>query len=263
MSRRAAAAAAAAAIAVPTVLAAPGGGAPGGSPARHAAPARAHAGSPAAGAARRVRERIRVGRSLRGRRIDVVRLGRPDARRTVLVVGAIHGDEPAGRTVARRLETGPLPRRTDLWVVRDLNPDGRTARTRVNARGVDLNRNFPQRWRRLPRGRFFSGPRPASEPETRIAQRLIRRIRPDLTIWIHQPYGIVVDTGAADPAVERRVSRLLGLPLRRLARYTGTAVAWQRSVLPRTDALVVELGPSRLSRGGAERVARKLRRLAP
>jgi protein MpaA len=255
MPRRAAAVAAVAAVAVPAALAAPGGHERAGSPAQHAQP-----GAPATGAASLSRERVRLGRSVRGRRIHAVRLGHAGARRTVLVVGAVHGDEPAGRAVARRLETGALPRRTDLWVVRDLNPDGHAAGTRVNARGVDLNRNFPERWRRLRRGRFFSGPRPASEPETRIAQRLIRRIRPDLTIWIHQPYGIVVDGQAADPAVERRVSRLLGLPLRRLPRYSGTAIAWQRSELPRSDALVVELGDDVPA---PSRVARALRRLAP
>lgn len=251
--------AAAAVIAVPAALAAPGGDARNGSPGDRTQSAAA----PAARTAARSRTRVRLGRSVRGRRIDAVRLGDRAARRTVLVVGAVHGDEPAGRAVARRLETGPLPRRTDLWVVRDLNPDGHAARTRVNARGIDLNRNFPARWRRLPRGRFFSGPRPASEPETRVAQRFIRRIRPDLTIWIHQPYGIVVDGQAADPAVERRVSRLLGLPLRRLPRYSGTAIAWQRRELPRSDALVVELGARQPSRAEAERVARALRRLAP
>ena len=245
----------AAALAVPAALAAPGGDERTGAPAGRAQTATA----PAADAAGRSRERVGLGRSARGRRIDAVRLGDPGARRTVLVVGSVHGDEPAGRAVARSLEVGPLPRRTDLWVVRDLNPDGHAARTRVNARGVDLNRNFPHRWRRLARGRFFSGPRPASEPETRIAQRLIRRIRPDLTIWIHQPYGIVVDGRAADPAVERRVSRLLGLPLRRLPRYSGTAIAWQRSELPRSDALVVELG----AEPAPGRVARALGRLAP
>lgn len=251
--------AAAAAIAVPVAIAQPGADDRGGSPAGQAQPAAA----PAAGVSGRSRERLRLGRSARGRRIDAVRLGDHGVRRTVLVVGSMHGDEPGGRAVARRLETGALPRRTDLWVVRDLNPDGHAARTRVNARGVDLNRNFPRAWRRLPRGRFYSGPRPASEPETRIAQRLVRRIRPDLTIWIHQPYAIVVDGHSADPAVERRVSRLLDLPLRRLPRYSGTAVAWQRSELPHTDALVVELGGADPSPAEAARVARALRRLAP
>ena len=206
----------------------------------------------------RVRERVVLGRSVEGRRIGAVRLGSAGARRTVLVVGAMHGDEPAGRAVARALETGPLPRRSELWVVRDLNPDGSAAHTRQNARGVDLNRNFPHRWRRRT-GRFDSGPRPLSEPETRIAHRLIRRIRPELTIWIHQPYGIVVDA-SGDDRVERRVARLLELPHRRLGFLRGTAVGWQNRAFPGTTGVVVELGPGRPD---AARYARALRRLAP
>ncbi len=78
--------------------------------------------------------------------------------RRVLVVGCIHGDECAGTAVVRRLEQLPPPD-FDLWVVPTLNPDGRAAGTRENARGVDLNRNF-------------AGPRRLSEPESRFAARL-------------------------------------------------------------------------------------------
>ena len=33
-----------------------------------------------------------------------------------------------------------------LWIIANLNPDGVARRTRQNARGVDLNRNFPSEW---------------------------------------------------------------------------------------------------------------------
>src|SRR5207247_7671146 len=111
----------------------------------------------------------------------------------ILVVGCIHGNECAGRAVVRLLARMPEPLDRDLWLVDDLNPDGLAAGTRQNARGVDLNRNFPSEWR--PIGRRgdpqYAGPRPLSEPETRFARAVIRRYRPDISIWFHQPQDVV------------------------------------------------------------------------
>jgi protein MpaA len=72
------------------------------------------------------------------------------------VVGCIHGNERAGISIATYLIRSKLPAQIDLWIVPSLNPDGVARRTRGNARGVDLNRNFPFRWRRLG-GAFDSG----------------------------------------------------------------------------------------------------------
>ena len=89
----------------------------------------------------------------------------------------------------------------DLWVVQDLNPDGLAAGTRQNAHGVDLNRNFGAMWKRIGRhGTFaYSGPRPWSERETRIARSLVLRIHPQVTIWFHQPQAIVRAWGRSIP----------------------------------------------------------------
>jgi murein tripeptide amidase MpaA len=111
-----------------------------------------------AAAAPPVEERDLLGTSYEGRPIRVFHEGDPQEIR-VLVVGSIHGDEPAGIRIATRLLAGRPRRSVDLWVVKNLNPDGRATGTRQNARGVDLNRNFPFGWEPGPRGRYYPGRR--------------------------------------------------------------------------------------------------------
>jgi murein peptide amidase A len=217
-------------------------------------------GSLSASAAPSVDERALLGESFQGRPIRVFHRGDPDEIR-VLVVGCIHGDECAGVRIAKRLRTGRPRSFLDLWILPSLNPDGRAAHTRQNARGVDLNRNFPYRWRRGPRGRYYPGRRPASERETRIAMGLIRRIEPDITIWFHQPLALVDASG--DLTIERRYARLVGLPLVYVGRLHGTATSWQKHVLRGTEAFVVELPggvvPPRRARRFANAVYRLVR----
>jgi murein peptide amidase A len=177
----------------------------------------------------------------------------------VLVVGTVHGDEPAGVRVARRLIAAPSQRRVALWVVPTLNPDGLAAGTRGNARGVDLNRNFPFAWRPLD-GLEYSGAGPLSEPESRAAAGLTRRLRPDLTIWFHQPFGLV-DRSGGTPSIERRFAQLIGLPYRGIHRPPGSASSWQNRLLPQSTAFVVEL-PATVGSPLVGRAARAVRALA-
>ena len=65
----------------------------------------------------------------------------------MLVIGSIHGNETAGHAVIARLRAATPPAGVRLLLVRTANPDGVAAGTRQNARGVDLNRNFPRHWR--------------------------------------------------------------------------------------------------------------------
>jgi protein MpaA len=180
-----------------------------------------------------------LGRSVEGRRLVALERGDPAAPRKVLVVGAIHGNETAGIAVVRRLQQLPVPAGVDLWLVVTVNPDGVAKGTRGNAHGVDLNRNFPLGWRRLG-GVYASGPRALSEPESRAVVRLVRRVRPRLSIWFHQHMDLVELTGG-DRSLVRRFARLVGLPARPLGRYPGSAIAWENGSIPGSTAFAVEL----------------------
>ena len=204
--------------------------------------------------------RLLIGRSVEGRRIDAVELGDRHGSKRLLVVGCIHGNECAGLAIVRALERLPTPAGVDLWVIENLNPDGYAAGSRQNADGVDLNRNFPWAWRPLS-GIYDSGPRPLSEPESRIAYHLILRVRPRISIWFHQ-HERVVDESGGDIAVERRFAALVGLPLRRLPREPGSAVGWENHRLPGTTAFVVELPAGSLSAVAAAGYARAVLALA-
>ena len=227
------------------------------------APGTAHVAHPARLPDRSVAVERVLGSSVRHRRIWIGERGDPDALVRELVVGCIHGDEPAGILIAERLESLPAPRETDLWVVESSNPDGVASGTRTNAAGVDLNRNFPWRWHRQgrPGDLHYSGPRPLSEPESRLLASLIRRLRPGITIWFHQPLAVVDESGGSIQ-VERRYASLVGLPLRLLPRYGGGATDWQNSRFPHTTAFVVELPQGRLSARQVQRYALAVGRLA-
>lgn len=204
-----------------------------------------------------------MGRSVQGRPIRVTVLGDLHAPRPLLVVGAIHGDESAGLRVVRALDHARPPAGSAIWILHDLNPDGVAAGTRQNARGVDLNRNFPLRWRPLGRrgDQQYSGARALSEPESRAAHGLILRIRPRISIWFHQPLGVVDESGGA-LAIERRFARLAGFSLRRLTRYPGSATGWENHRIRGSAAFVVELRAGRLSVARAARLADSVLRLA-
>jgi hypothetical protein len=181
------------------VLAGPGSAADGARPAAERRPA--------------VVERRVIGHSVRGRPITAWRVGRPGNDDKAVVLSTMHGDERDTRRLVAALVNGPEIRGIDLWLVPTYNPDGYARGTRKNARGVDLNRNFPYRWANLD-GRYESGRRPSSEPETRAAMRFLRDVNPKWVVSFHQPlHG--VDTDTKNQALARRLAYHLDLPRKR------------------------------------------------
>ncbi len=155
----------------------------------------------------------------------------PQAR--VLLVGGMHGDEYTSVSVVFRWMQTLDVHHSGLfhWIfVPLLNPDGLLLRssTRTNARGVDINRNFPgplwreagfKRWEDYTNKnpRYYPGPFAMSEPETIFLVNLIGNFNPDVIISLHSPLGLVDYDGPGAPP-----ARLGGLGLRRLGNFPGT-----------------------------------------
>jgi protein MpaA len=223
--------------------------------------------SAAAGAPLPGTRTVLVGRSVAGRRIVARRVGERGAPRKALVVGAIHGDEPEGLRVTRAIRrlgrgTGGL----DLWVIDSVNPDGLAARSRRNRHGVDLNRNFATGWRRngRPGTRYYGGPRPFSEPESRAVRELTRQLRPAVTIWYHQPYGYAIAPEGGDHSIVRDYGRLARYPLGNPPGPVppGQAPTWQNAAVPGSTAFIVELPARGLPGRAIRRHARAAIRVA-
>ncbi len=164
-----------------------------------------------------------------------------EPRGRVLIIGGTHGDELSSISVVFKWMKTLQQHHSGLfhWRIAPLlNPDGALARksTRVNARGVDLNRNFEtpgfeqaaldywnDRGRRNPRR--YPGPQPLSEPETRWLKQEIESFRPDIIISVHAPYSLVdfdaPDRQAAPKRIGYLKKNLMGTYPGSLGQYAG------------------------------------------
>lgn len=207
-------------------------------------------------------QRLVIGRSLEGRDLVAVGAGDPAASRVLLVLGQMHGDEPAGRRVVQRLRAMAVPEGMQVWTVETMNPDGARRGTRGNARGIDLNRNFPYGWRPTATSSLYApGSARASEPETQALLGLLRRIDPDAVVSFHQAFN-AVDVSLPKTAVyARRLARWIGLRTVRVpcrGPCAGTMTGWVNARLPGL-AITVELPgrvPTALVRRSADAALR-------
>jgi murein peptide amidase A len=136
----------------------------------------------------------------------------------VMVVGGIHGDELSSSSLALRWISlaaqtpANAPNPVHWRFIPMLNPDGLMAQPakRVNANGVDLNRNFPtpnwsrdakiyweQRTNKDPRR--WPGKEPLSEPESKFLHDDMASFKPHLIVSIHAPYGVLDFDGPTVP----------------------------------------------------------------
>jgi predicted deacylase len=198
-------------------------------------------GAAAAGSA--VTEVRTIGTSVQGRNIVAWRIGDPKSTRKVVVLAAMHGNERGPSRILHNLRDGRAIKGADIWVVPNYNPDGVARRTRQNARGVDLNRNYPRNWKRLT-GAYDSGPRPASEPETKAVMAFLQAVRPAYVVSFHQPLRGVGRAGPKGKTFVRRLHRGLRLPVKSFncsGACHGTMTEWFNASFPGV-AVTVEYG---------------------
>ncbi len=150
-------------------------------------------------------------RSVRGQAIlmkeypPLLERRKPIAR--VLLIGGTHGDEYASVSVVFKWMQTLDQYHSGLFhwhVVPLMNPDGLLSTTpsaRLNAHGVDLNRNMPTPdwyrststyWHQTGKDpRRNPGTDPLSEPESSWLYEEIRAFKPDAIISVHAPYGLL------------------------------------------------------------------------
>jgi len=137
--------------------------------------------------------------------------------RPILLMGGIHGDEPEGVRLAEDtlqwLKSNKSGGKVCPWIVIPcLNVDGFAKATRVNGRGVDLNRNYPSRdWSAEARAeRYFPGASPGSEPEIQAVVELIKTYEPRLVIHCHSWNPCIVGTGPLSKTDSARLAACSG-----------------------------------------------------
>jgi protein MpaA len=89
-------------------------------------------------------------------------------------------------------------------------------------------------------GVYQSGPRALSEPEARIAHKLILRLHPHVTVWFHQHLDMVWASGG-DRQIEKVFARVSSLPYHPMPQLAGSAISWQNNTLHGTTAFTAEL----------------------
>jgi protein MpaA len=162
-----------------------------------------------------------LGYSVQNRPIELLTAGNgPEA---VLVLATIHGNEEAGTPLVyellRVLKQRPrlLTGRT-LLIIPVANPDGMALRTRANAAGIDLNRNFPASNRI---NNDLHGLAGLTEPESQILYDLIINRNPARILSLHQPL-VCLDYDGPGAPLAFRMQMYCSLPLKKLGAQPGS-----------------------------------------
>lgn len=163
---------------------------------------------------------------------------------STLFLGGVHGDELPSVylmfKLAHYVKENPSLFKDKCIVIAPLvNPDGFLADspTRVNANGIDVNRNFITRdWytsamnKWIARGkikRYYPGAKPGSEQETQFQMALIKRFKPQKILTVHSPLnmfdydGPTSDLNSFEKWIEK-ISREANYQSKKFGYYPGS-----------------------------------------
>jgi len=162
-----------------------------------------------------------VGHSVEGRPLVCRTIG--DGEYVVLMMASIHGNEAAGTPLLNDLakqvvETPDLLTGVTLVLLPVVNPDGVESGQRYNARGVDLNRNFPAE-NRQNSSRY--GLNALSEPESLAIYQVINDTLPNHIVTLHEPLQCVDYDGPAKE-LAAVMSEFCPLPVKKLGSRPGS-----------------------------------------
>ncbi len=137
-----------------------------------------------------------------------------ELRSPIFLMGGVHGDEPEGVELATKtLEMLRQSKAKYDWVlIPNINPDGVAKNSRVNGRGVDLNRNYPSKsWSAaFEQDRYNPGSGPGSEPEVQLVVKVIQELKPRIAIHCHSWNPMVVCTGEPGLSEANMLGRACG-----------------------------------------------------
>lgn len=150
---------------------------------------------------------LSIGTSVQGRGIYATYFGYGSKK--IVFFAAMHGSEANTKSTLNKLiaeidsNRSKVPTDKTIIIIPTLNPDGIANKSRFNAHGVDLNRNFDSStW---VSGTYFlknyyptgGGSTPFSEPESVAIRNLLSRENPYLTISYHSAAGYVIPTNTS------------------------------------------------------------------
>lgn len=201
-----------------------------------------------------------IGTSVQGRAITAYKFGSGSS--MVLYIGATHGNESNTARLLQKwintVETNPdaVPAGRSIVVIPQINPDGVAANSRLNARGIDLNRNFPANdWQTnvtLPGSTAITqagGPTSLSEPESQALASFVQANRPRFVLTFHSRAAIVEANESGDSVAlaeqYAKSARYAAMPASQIGNTfdystTGSLEEWMHDKLG-LPAFVVEL----------------------